>query len=275
MTRRWRQPLNDTERRPLFNGVKDNTMNHPGYAGRSSNTTPPSLRIGLHVKCSPIAPSNPSTSEIRRAYLRTLDHAAIANLVNSLSDEEGLVWTPWDSSGRDNHGAVFGRGDQDDTAPTAWARILLPDPARSSFWRDPQSADFVLHIEPRERNGQPAPARGLPDWHRLFAQALSLPDVIASSLLSGELALNTPEEPSTKAAVWLTAPHDLTELVDISGLRRLPGSYISSWFHGYAVADETTGHGASVVATEWIRRMCDDSLRLDGYEPHLLILSDG
>src|SRR5690348_5874158 len=103
MTRRWRQPLDDTEQRPLFNGVKDNTLNHPAYAGRTANTTPPAFRIGLHLACSPIAPSHPSTSEIRRAFLRTLDHVVITDLVTALTDTEGLAWTPWDSSGRDNY----------------------------------------------------------------------------------------------------------------------------------------------------------------------------
>lgn len=274
MTRRWRQPLDDTEQRPLFNGVKDNVMSHPGYSGRTSQTTPPSIRIGLRVACSPIAPSHPTTSEIRRAFLRALDLPAIADLVASLTDGEDLAWTSWDSTGRHNHGAVLGGG-QDDIAPTAWARILLPEPGRSSFWTDPRCADFVLHIEPRTRQGRLSAARGLSSWHRSFVKALTLPDAIAASLLTGELGLDTPDQPSATAAVWLTAPHDLTELVDINGLQRLTGSHLSSWFHGYAVADESGGQRQSVAATDWIRRMCDDALHLDGYEPLLLAFSDG
>jgi hypothetical protein len=75
--------------------------------------------------------------------------------------------------------------------------------------------------------------------------------------------------------VWLATPNGLDELVDVSDLQRLAGSHVSPWFHGYAVADESGGRRRSVVATEWIRRMCDDALHLDGYEPLLLTLDDG
>lgn len=267
MTQRWRQPMDEAERRPLFNGVRDNRMDHPGY-NRTSADTPPSVRIGLRVACTPIPPSRPNTSELRRALLRVLGRPVVSTLIADMTHTEGLTWEKRDSRGRHNLGAVLTDG-QENVAPPAWARVLLPDPTVSSFGRDPQCADFVLHVEPRARHGEPAPARDLAWWHRCFSSALTVSDTITTHFLTGELGLVTGDEPSSKLAVWLKAPRDLTQLVDITAHDRLPGTYLLPWFDGYAVAD-ADGSGPAVVATEWIRKLCDDALYLDDYEEALL-----
>lgn len=80
MTRRWRQASNDTERSPLFNGVRNNRMDHPAYNRRTKPTdTPPSLRIGLQVACSPIPSAQPGTSELRRTLLRVLSRPTVVD----------------------------------------------------------------------------------------------------------------------------------------------------------------------------------------------------
>lgn len=273
MTDRWRQPFDDTERRPLFNGVKDLTLNHPGYTGRTHQDTPPSVRVGLRLACGPLGSWHPTTSELRRAFLRVLSQRPIAEFVAGMTHVEGLTWTARDSHGRHSHGAVLAGG-QDDVAPTAWARVLLPESGGPSFWRDPQCADVVLHVEPRTRHGELAPARDLTSWHRHFTRALAIPQAIAASLLVEELGLVVSREPATKVAVWLSARDNLTQLVDINDCQRVPGTHVSGWFNAYAVAD-TAGQAPPAVATEWIRQMCDDVLHLDGYEPILLSFSAG
>jgi hypothetical protein len=270
MACQWRQPVNEEERRALFNGVRDNILSHPGYTGRTLQNTPPSLRLGLRIACSPLESVRPSTSEIRRAFLRVLASPVIAQFVAGVTDTSRSTWTSWGGNGRHNHAAVFAE-DPEQGTPTAWARILLPDPDRASVFRDPQCADFVLHVEPRTHREVHAPPVNLAAWHRRFIDSLDVPDAIATSLLAGDLRLSIGEEPTAKIAVWLEGRPDLSTLVDITGCRRLRGTQVSPWFGGYAVADGN-GDPPAALAVEWIRQMCDDSLHLDGYEPMLLTL---
>lgn len=271
MVSQWRQPDHEDERRALYNGVRDNSLGHPGYAGRKFEDTPPALRLGVRVACSPLGSVRPSTSEIRRAFVRVLDSPAVTKFVAALTDASGSTWTPWEGNGRHNHSAVL-TDDPEHGAPTAWARILLPDPGYPSVSRDPRCADFVLHVEPRTRDGDPAPPVNLATWHRRFIDGLGLPDAIVTGFLAEDLRLTTGEEPSTKIAVWLEARPDLSTLVDVAGCRRLPGTQMSPWFSAYAVADGN-GEPPSSLAVEWLRQMCDDALHLDRYEPTLLTLS--
>jgi hypothetical protein len=271
MTRRWRQPVNEEERRALFNGVRDNTLGHPGYTSRTFADTPPSLRLGVRIACSPLGPVRPSTSEIRRAFLRLLNSPVIAEFIAAVTDTSSAEWTSWEGNGRHNHAAVFS-DDPEQGAPTAWARILLPDPDHPSVSRDPRCADFLLHVEPRTRHGEPALPVNLAAWHHRFTAGLDVPAAVARELLAGDLRLSIDDEPATKIAVWLESRPDLSTLVDLAGCRQLRGTHVSPWFGGYAVADGT-GDPPGALAVEWLRQMCDDALRLDGYEPILLTLS--
>ncbi|MGH3709708.1 MAG: hypothetical protein ACRDRQ_16740 [Pseudonocardiaceae bacterium] len=157
----------------------------------------------------------------------------------------------------------------EDIAPPAWARVLLPDAAVPRYGRDSRCADFVLHIEPRTRNGEPAPPRDLAQWHWRFTRASTVFDTITSHLLAGELRLATSTDPSSKLAVWLNTPSDLTQLVDTSQYDRVAGTHVRPSYDGYAVAD-LSGDDPTVVATEWTRQLCDTALHLDDYEETLL-----
>jgi hypothetical protein len=194
----------------------------------------------------------------------------IAQFVAGVTDTSGSTWTSWEGNGRHNHAAVFAE-DPEQGAPTAWARILLPDSSHASVFIDPRCADFVLHVEPGIHRGEPAPPANLEAWHRRFIDSLDVPDAIATTLLAGDLRLSIGEEPTTKIAVWLEGRPDLSTLVDITGCRRLRGTQGSPRFGGYAVADRN-GDPPAALAGEWIRQMCDDALHLDGYEPMLLTL---
>lgn len=267
---RWRQPANEEERRALFNGVRDNILSHPGYTSRKFENTPPSVRLGVRVACSPLNSLRPSTSEIRRALLRLLNSHTIAEFVASVTDGSGTAWTSWEGNGRHNHAAVLAE-DPEQGAPTAWARILLPDPDHPSAFWDARCADFVLYIEPRNRHDEPGAPVEIATWHRRFISGLSVPDAIVTELLAGDLRLSVGDKPAMKIAVWLEGRPDLSTLVDFTSHQRLRGTNISPWFGGYAVSD-SNGNSTSTEAVEWIRQMCDDALHLDGYEPTLLTL---
>lgn len=146
--------------------------------------------------------------------------------------------------------------------------VLLPDPTVPRYGRDPRCADFVLHIEPRTRRGDPAPPRDLAQWHRCFTRAFTIFDTITSHLLTGELRLATNDLAGT-LAVWLDTPSDLTQLADTRRYDRVPGTLVSRQFNGYAVAD-ASGTDLVAMATEWTRQLCDTALHLDDYEGTLL-----
>jgi len=272
MTRSWRQPADDTERSPLFNGVRDNRMDHPAYNRQAPTDVPPSIRVGFRVACSPIAADRPSTSDLRRALLRTLGRPEITDLIGDVTGVENMTWSNRGSQGRHNVGAVL--NDFDETvAPFAWARLLLPDPALQLHWRDSRCADFILHIDSRTRRGVLATPRDLATWHRWFTRAFTILEIVSTRLLMGELRLTTEGDPAATLAVWLDTPRHLEQLVDIRSFNREPGTYISRQFAGYAVAADT-GASPAAVATSWIRQLCDNSLHIYDYEEELLSIGN-
>lgn len=271
MTGRWRQPKGDAESAPLRNGIRDNQINHPALTRRvPPNDEPPSMRIGMRIACSPIESERPATPELRRALKRFLARPAVTDLIADFVHVDNLAWGSWGTSARNNLAAVLTDGNED-VAPPAWARLLLPDPTLPLPWRDPLCADFLVHIEPRARNGEPTALADLIAWHRRFASAFVLFDAVTRYMLEGDLRLTTDKEPSGKLAVWLETPRDLTQLVDVERHDRVAGTQVSRWFHGYAVADDT-GARSTVVAAQWIRQLCDDALHLDDYEQVILAL---
>lgn len=269
MARRWRQPINDTEQIPRFNGVLENRMNHPAYTSRAALAdTPPSVRIGLRLACSPIPPDQPSTSELRHAMLRVLSQPTITGFVTELTHIEGLKWQSRDCHGRHNQGAVLTNGD-DEVAPPAWARILLPDPTVSPPGRNSQCAHFVLNIEPRTPRSKLTPPRDLTWWQKAFSSAFSVLEVVSAHLLVRELRLTTSQDPADELAVRLDASHDLTEIIEINRYKRVAGTHIARSFVICAVADDN-GLIPAKLATQWLRQLCDTALHLDDYERTLL-----
>ena len=268
MTDRWREPRDEDERRALYNGARSNAISHPYFFPDSSGKQRPSVRLGLRVACSPLEPSHPATSDIRRAWAHTLSTGPLGQVVSDLTQTENRRWIPWDSHGRITFTAVLA-ADEEDAAPTAWARFSPAYPDYALAGKDPCCADLVLYVEPRDRHGNAAAAVDLTRWRRRFAAFLDALDSVVAQLLVGELGLDVSSQPATKAAVWLNAGPDLTALVDTTDVRRLPGSTTSNYFGGYAVADPT-GLTAPRFATDWIRHLCDDALHLDDYEALLI-----
>ena len=213
----------------------------------------------------------PSTSNIRASFLSFLHRRPVNDVLAELTTvNPDDRWTPWDGHGRFNFGAVLGRGDE--TAPIAWARLLLPQADPLPFGYDPRSAVFILHVYPRSPDGDPAPAANLASWHDRFVRALAIPGAQAA-FLAQDLGLATTGDQPVQAGVYLDAPHSMIELVDTEDLKFLPGSPASSWFMGWAIS-RPDGRRASDLAREWLVQMCDNTLHVDAYEPYLEDLAD-
>jgi hypothetical protein len=265
VTDRWRLTT-DGHQVPILMQIRNNSMSHPGYASRSpTENPPPSMRIGVVVPCEPLG-STPATSDIRASFLNFLYRQPVSDVLAALTtvDPEDN-WTARDGHGRVNFGAVL--GDDTETAPVAWARLLLAQADTPLFGYDPRSAVFILHVYPRTHEGSPAPPANLANWHDRFAQGLAIPGALAA-FLTQDLGLETADDQPVQAGVYLDAPHSMTELVDTADLKSLPGSPASNWFMGWAISSPH-GQQAPALAREWLAQMCDNTLYVDAYEPYL------
>jgi hypothetical protein len=265
VTSRWRV-ITDGGQAPVLMQLRNNSMSHPGYASQSgTENPPPSLRIGVVVPCEPLG-STPSTSNIRASFLSFLHRGPISDvLAEPTTVDPDDRWTPRDGHGRFNFGAVLDSGDE--TAPVAWARLLLPQAETLPFGYDPRPAVFILHVYPRSPDRNPAPAANLASWHNRFIRALAIPRAQAA-FLTHDLGLAATEVQPAQVGVYLDAPHSMTELVDTEDLKFLPGSPVSNWFMGWAISSPD-GQQAPDLAREWLVQMCDNTLHVDAYEPYL------
>lgn len=271
ITDRWRPAINNVSSEILQ--LQNNSMSHPGYAARSPMASPPSsVRIGMRIACARLDTATP-TSGLRAMYLRFLAQPAVMDLVCDLTEVgDGAVWSARDDNPPFNFGAVLGQPGSEE-APVAWSRILLPDSTTQRYGRDARCAYLVLYVEPRTAEGGTAPPARLVIWHRRLSRALKLPAALAA-FLADNLTLATGNDPAAEAAVWLKAPRDLRQLVDAGGLEVVPGSSLSSWFMGYAIAS-AEGSDVSATALAWLRQMCDSALHLDDYESALRLVDIG
>ncbi len=270
VTDRW-LATSDGHQVPILLHLRNNSMSHPGYASRSaSEKKPPTARFGVVVPCGRLGAA-PGTSGIRASLLNFLRSSAVGEVLAEFATGNSTDrWSAWDGHGRSNFGAVLG-GDGE-APPVAWARLLLPTADTRPFDYDPLAAVFILHICLDGRDGSPAAPAKLANWHDRFARGLTLPGALAG-FLEGELGLANSADLHVQAAVYLDTPRSMTELVDITGLKQLPGSPASSWFMGWAISS-SDGEPPSVLAREWLVQMCDSTLHVDGYEPELEALAD-
>jgi hypothetical protein len=265
VTDRWRPTMNGVSSEMLQ--LQNNVMNHPGYTTRSPLANPPpSVRIGTRMACAQLDPAA-STSDLRASYLRFLGQPAVMDLVRELTEiGDGTIWTARDDNPPFNFGAVLAaRGTEE--APVAWARILLPDSLTQQYGRDARCAYLVLYVEPRTVEGAPAPPASLVSWHQRLSGTLRLPAALAAFLVD-DLELATAADPAAETGVWLKAPRDLRELVEVDAFEVVPGSPQSNWFMGFAIAS-ADGDQVSDAVLAWLRQMCDSSLHLVDYEPTL------
>ena len=101
-------------------------------------------------------------------------------------------------------------------------------------------------------------------WSRRFGVTLAVSRAFAD-FLSRDLGLATSNDPPVQCGVWLQSPQSLTAMVDIHGLRVLPGRSPSNEFIGWAFA-APDGKPAAGAARDLIVQMCEYTLRLDDFE---------
>ena len=261
-TDRWRN-LPNGNGFPALMETGRHTITHPGY--RDDNK-PPSIQTAALVACSPLG-SAPGTSQIRASVLAFLNAPAISTLLaGATSVPEDTAWTVWDDRPRRNFSAVLTGSDQQ-AAPVAWARLILPQAEPSFYDQAPRSAQLVLHVYPRTPEGHPGPPADLPTWHCRIARVLALPGALAE-FLARDLHLTTTDDPPAQAGICLDTPRTITELVDPQDLLAVPGSSVVPWFRGWAVA-EPDGQLPTGLVHDWLTDMCDNTLHVSDYE-HIL-----
>lgn len=285
---RWREPDGDSQTAQVRH-LRENQCSHPSFSAQGSLPhSPPAVRLGIGIACNPLDGTQPTSSAIRASFLSFLGRQPLAGLVRELTAlSPDAIWTKWGGHGRSNHEAILTNADQQ-TAPVAWARLLLPEPRMREGWRDSHLALLVLHIErrPWETDGPLAPPIPFLNWHAYFTKALESPGALASFLIQDlglEIPVSNPdvlgaiagtnEHSVASIVMWLDTPQAMTDLVDIKGFQQLPGSPVSSQFAAYAVA-HASGEVAADMAIEWMQQISDYTLHLDGHDSALLGLRE-
>jgi len=286
---RWREPTSDQQTAQVRH-LRENQSSHPAISARSSRSdSPPSMRVGICVACNPLPAIQPTSTALRHSFLSFLSRQPMAGLVEDFTvTSDNTKWEKWGGHGRSNHEAVLTSADQQ-AAPVAWARLLLPEPRMSVGLRDSHSALFLLDIERRPWDVDGPLASPIPflDWHTSFRKALECPSALAG-FLAQDLGLDIPGKDPTvpegleefhigprdlvaSVGMWLTAPQAMTDLVDTSGYQHLPGSPASPQFAAFAIT-YSEGSEAADMAIDWMRQMCDYTLHLDDYDSSLSAL---
>ena len=230
VTDRWYH-TSDGGKVPALMGLTHTGMWHPGYNGRQPQETPPSVKIGMLVACQPIDPASSGT-ELRAKFLAFLNSSAVRTLVEGLTTvSPSTSWKNLAGHGpRTLEAALTPSENPMDGVPVASALFLPPTAGEQLYGRNGRSATLILYVEPRTAEGQvPAPS-DLLTWSRRFCLALAVPRAFAD-FLDGDLRLATSNDPSAQLGIWLRSYQPLTVMVDIDGLRVLPGSHrlTSSW----------------------------------------------
>jgi hypothetical protein len=248
-------------------------MFHRGYGGRQSQDEPPSIKIGMLVACRPIDPSCSGT-ELRAKFAAFLNSVAVRELVGALTHvaPDGS-WKNLAGHGPRTLEAALTTGeDPMEGVPAASALFLPPTAGESLYGRDGRSATFILYIEPQTADGQVPSASDLSTWHRRFRLALALTGVFAD-FLTGDLGLGAFNEPQAQFGVWLKSYQPLTTMVDIDGLRMLPGSSPSNQFMGWAYADPD-GSSTAATARDLLTHLCEYDLHLDAFDQTLATINE-
>jgi hypothetical protein len=267
ITDRWRQ-TSDGGQVPALMSLTHIAMFHPGYGGRQTQDTPPSVKIGMLVACEPIDPAASGT-EVRAKFAAFLETEAVRTLIGSLTHvDPGMSWKNLAGNGPRTLEAALTAGDDAlEGVPVASALLVPPVAGESLYGRNGRSATLLFYVEPRTVGGQVPPASGLKAWYRRFDLALTIPGAFAE-FLAKDLALSTCDDPSAQLGVWLQSYHPLTSMVDPQDLQTLPGSSPSNWFIGWTFATRD-GKSGKETARDLLSQLCEYTLHLDAFEQRL------
>jgi hypothetical protein len=266
-TGRWRTTSKGFQVGALMR-VRSVILSHPGYM-RPTDEKQPFMRIGALVGCALLGPE-PSVTEMRARFRAFLSSEPVMGLVSALTNlGSAETWLSLPGHGRWLLEAALTDEDQAG-APVAEARLVLPEadmPARAGT--EPNSAELILHIEPRAADGTPAASVGFAEWQGRFGRMLELPSMLAY-FLDSSLELATRDDPAAKFALVLETPAGrLTDLVDLGDRKPLPGGQVMNQFMGWAVA-EPDGKSTGGTARDLIGELCEGALALDDFESALL-----
>src|SRR5260370_13847523 len=180
---------------------------------------PPWIRFIVLMACGQIG-ADVEAAQLWPIFMKFLKDQPVTSLVNSLTRPPlGTKWTRWATRSAGITDAVFTPGEEKDAV--ASARLELPDGVPRQG-REPGYAMLLLHFEPPAQSENRVMAARPVAWTDHLRRALELPDAL-NRLLTKQLGLSTSAEPPVVLGFRLEAQKDLTDLIDITGLTRLPG----------------------------------------------------
>jgi len=217
----------------------------PGTGARlQSGDRPPWIRFVVLIPCSRIGPETTS-GQFWPEFQRFLKNQPVTSLVNSLTRPvSGVRWRRWAPGSAGNIQAVY-TPDQEEEA-VASARLMLPDGSLRFTASGTASAVLILHFEPPVGSRDaPLPA-GPVAWSDHITRALELPNAL-NRLLTHQFGLTTSGNPQVVLGFRLEAASDLTEIIDITDLTKLPGGHHGRQAIGYFIADSAGASPAEMV----------------------------
>ncbi|MER7243083.1 hypothetical protein [Kribbella sp. NPDC000426] len=130
-----------------LSNLKEFSSPHLDSPSRWDSESPSSVAIGIGVASSPLPARGPSTSQLRREFLRLLNDSSISKLLAALIPQRASEqWRSYNDVGRGNYAAVRS-AEADLGVPSAWARLLLAEPDRRSSGLDPRCTYLLLHVD--------------------------------------------------------------------------------------------------------------------------------
>ena len=267
ITDRWQQ-TSDGGQVPALMNLTHIVMFHPGYGGRQTQETPPSVKIGMLVACQPLDPAASGT-ELRAKFAAFLETDPVRKLIGSLMHvDPGMSWKNLAGNGPVVLEAALTAGANVlDGVPVASALLLPPMAGMARYGRDGRCATLLIYVEPRTVDNRVPPASGLRAWYERFGLALAVPGAFAE-FLAKDLGLGTSDDPPAQVGIWLQSHQPLTTMVDVQGLKMLPGSSPSNQFIGWAFA-APDGSPEKRTARDLLSQLCEYSLHLDDFEQRL------
>lgn len=247
-------------------------FSHGSYL-RPTENSPPTVRFGVFVACSPLADDEPTAEHLRSRMRDLLSQPEIMGLVGKLTGiDVGAKWHSQPGHGRFTLEADL-LGPPGSGRVIASALLLLPERGIMRYGRDRPGGELCLHVDLPMKDGAPVKA-GLAEWYDRFIAALVLPGLLSRFLES--TGLMTSGVPAARFAVQLQARSlatiGLDETVDFGDLAVLSPRKYSMQFDGWAVADGQ-GKAAGAVSRRFLTELCESTGRT-GYERILADLTD-
>ena len=269
---RWRH-TGDGAKVPALMRLTQTGFFHPGYMGRKTEDVPPSVKLGMLVACGPIDSSSSGT-ELRGQFAAFLGSDSVCEVVAALTSvPPGASWKNLAGHGpRTLEAALTAKDNPMEGVPVASALFLPPTAGEALYGRDGRSATLVLYIEPRTADGQVPPPSNLEVWRRRLSLSMGLTGAFAD-FLDKDLGLGALDDPRSQFGVWLQSHRLLTAMVDVGGLRVLPGASVSTEFIGWAYADPD-GNSIAATTRDLLTQLCEYTLHLDGFDHALAAMQD-